>query len=107
MAPAYYLDGEWCLRPFLLLLESWLGVALLSRRGPTNSTSPANSGATSPSMGMTNSSIVNINTYGAGEEGGEGLSKGEDDWVVQWILRGVSALFVLNIALSLINLART
>jgi len=25
MAPVYYLDGEWCLKPFILLFESWAG----------------------------------------------------------------------------------
>jgi len=111
MAPAYYLDGEWCLRPFLLLLESWLGITLLAHHNFVNgSSSPTMSASSSPNM--TNASVINFNDTGEeGESGvskGEGgVSKGEDDWVVKAILRVVSALFVVNIALSLINLART
>jgi len=25
MAPVYYLDGEWCVKPFMVLFESWIG----------------------------------------------------------------------------------
>jgi len=25
MAPVYYLDGEWCIKPFIQLFETWIG----------------------------------------------------------------------------------
>jgi len=109
MAPAYYLDGEWCVRPFLLLLESWLGVALLSQSRTlphtfVTSSPPSTScggNVTPGNAGATNSNVINCDT----EE--EVVQKGEEDRLVKTILRVVSVLFVINIALSLINLATT
>jgi S2P endopeptidase len=102
MAPVYYLDGEWCLRPFLLLLESFLGVAILSQRtSPTHFAAPSSPTPSSPT------SIGFSTAAGGMEEGGKGEGKGEEDRVVKNILRAGSVLFVVNIALSLINLAST
>jgi hypothetical protein len=164
MAPVYFLDGEWCLRPFLLLLETWLGVSLLSHSLPHTRSSPSISSsssslssipsssssssipstpsarAVSPSPSSPTSAFHFIATDPGGGGGGfnfntnvlsnhttayHGIEVGgndkereregewgqkpgsEEDPLVKLILRVVSALFVINIGLSFINLATT
>eukprot|EP00026_Physarum_polycephalum_P005879 Phypoly_transcript_05918.p1 GENE.Phypoly_transcript_05918~~Phypoly_transcript_05918.p1 ORF type:complete len:585 (+),score=99.29 Phypoly_transcript_05918:109-1863(+) len=156
MAPVYYLDGEWCLRPFLALLESLLGLTLLTRPSlslpsTTPPSSPPASPPASPPLSLRSSHlspslsprsstsppspgfhfITNMDDAGGTErfekydkfefsnsdsekfdkiekEDAWGMAKTrEEDPLIKGILRVVSALFIVNIGLSFINLATT